>query len=120
VRSALDDAGLSRVRVGTVDKFQGQEAAVAIVTLAASSPDDAPRGMSFLIMKNRLNVAISRAKWAAYLVHSPALTEYLPITPAGVAELSAFITLLESGEEQVPELADAASASTDALALSRG
>jgi uncharacterized protein len=51
--------------------------------------------MSFLIMKNRLNVAISRAKWAAYLVHSPELTEYLPMRPEGVAELSAFIRLIE-------------------------
>jgi predicted RecB family nuclease len=95
VRQALDAAGFAAVRVGTVDKFQGQEAAIAIVSLAASSADDVPRGMSFLIMKNRLNVAISRAKWAAYLVYSPALTEYLPVTPAGVTELSAFITLVE-------------------------
>ncbi|TFC31172.1 TM0106 family RecB-like putative nuclease [Cryobacterium sp. TMT1-3] len=95
VRQALTDAGYSGVRVGTVDKFQGQEAAVAIVTLAASSADDVPRGMAFLILKNRLNVAISRAQWAAYLVYSPALTEYLPVTPAGVAELSAFIGLIE-------------------------
>ena len=95
VREALVGAGYLNVRVGTVDKFQGQEAAVAIVTLAASSADDVPRGMAFLIMKNRLNVAISRAKWAAYLVYSPALTEYLPVTPAGVAELSAFISLVE-------------------------
>ncbi|MDJ0350846.1 TM0106 family RecB-like putative nuclease [Cryobacterium sp. PH29-G1] len=95
VREMLVDAGCRQVRVGTVDKFQGQEAAVAIVTLAASSADDVPRGMAFLIMKNRLNVAISRAKWAAYLVYSPALTEYLPVTPGGVAELSAFISLVE-------------------------
>ncbi|MCU1408860.1 MAG: helicase [Microbacteriaceae bacterium] len=99
VREALVAAGFGAVRVGTVDKFQGQEAAIALVSLAASSADDVPRGMSFLIMKNRLNVAISRAKWAAYLVYSPALTEYLPVTPAGVAELSAFITLVESGSE---------------------
>ena len=97
VREALAVAGYPDVRVGTVDKFQGQEAAVAIVTLAASSADDVPRGMAFLIMKNRLNVAISRAKWAAYLVYSPALTDYLPVTPAGVAELSAFISLVEPG-----------------------
>lgn len=94
VRAALDDAGLERVRVGTVDKFQGQEAAVAIVSLAASSSADVPRGMSFLLMKNRLNVAVSRAKWAAYLVHSPELTEYLPNTPTGLTELSAFIRLV--------------------------
>ncbi len=95
VRAALDEAGLDAVRVGTVDKFQGQEAAVAIVSLAASAAADAPRGMAFLLMKNRLNVAISRAKWAAYLVHSPELTEFLPTTPVGVGELSAFIRLVE-------------------------
>ncbi|HEY8281509.1 MAG TPA: TM0106 family RecB-like putative nuclease, partial [Leifsonia sp.] len=96
VREALDTEGLARVRVGTVDKFQGQEAAVAIVSLAASSAADVPRGMSFLLMKNRLNVAVSRAKWAAYLVHSPDLTEYLPNTPDGLTELSAFIRLVET------------------------
>jgi uncharacterized protein len=93
VREHLDAAGFTRVRVGTVDKFQGQEAVIALVTLAASSAADVPRGMSFLIMKNRLNVAVSRGQWAAYLVHSPALMDYLPVTPEGVAELSAFIRL---------------------------
>ncbi|WP_431247709.1 TM0106 family RecB-like putative nuclease [Leifsonia xyli] len=100
VRALLDAAGFPAVRVGTVDKFQGQEAAIAIVSLAASSAADVPRGMSFLLMKNRLNVAISRAKWAAHLVHSPELTEFLPTTPAGVGELSAFIRLVESVEER--------------------
>ncbi|MHB1330347.1 MAG: AAA domain-containing protein, partial [Gemmatimonadales bacterium] len=95
VREALDAAGYHGVRVGTVDKFQGQEAVVAIVTLAASAPTEVPRGMSFLIMRNRLNVAISRAQWAAYLLHSPDLVDYLPPTPDGVAELSAFIRLVE-------------------------
>jgi uncharacterized protein len=99
VRALLDAAGFPGVRVGTVDKFQGQEAAIAIVSLAASSAADVPRGMSFLLMKNRLNVAISRAKWAAYLVHSPELTEFLPTTPAGVGELSAFIRLVERADE---------------------
>lgn len=97
VAEALDEAGFDAVRVGTVDKFQGQEAVVAIVSLAASSPADVPRGMSFLLMKNRLNVGISRAQWAAFLVYSPALTEYLPTTPEGVAELSAFIRLVDGG-----------------------
>jgi len=82
-------------RVGTVDKFQGQEAVSAIVSLAASTSRDAPRGMEFLLNRNRLNVAISRAQWAAYLVHSPGLLESLPATPGGVAELSAFIRLTE-------------------------
>ncbi len=96
IRQALDAAGLQGTRVGTVDKFQGQEAAVAIVSLAASSAHEVPRGLDFLLNRNRLNVAISRAQWAAYLVHSPGLTDALPHTPQGVAELSAFIRLTEA------------------------
>lgn len=94
VRAALDEAGYPDVPVGTVDKFQGQEAAVAIVTLAASSAAAAPRGIEFLLLQNRLNVAISRAKWAAYLVYSPGLVDTLPRTPEGVAQLSAFVRLV--------------------------
>ncbi|MEO8907473.1 MAG: C-terminal helicase domain-containing protein, partial [Microbacteriaceae bacterium] len=101
---------LPGARVASVDKFQGQEAAVAIVTLAASSAADVPRGLSFLIMKNRLNVAISRAQWAAYLIYSPHLTDSLPITPDAVAELSAFLTLVEgpnrSGAGELAESAE--------------
>ncbi|MFB9308557.1 uncharacterized protein BJY17_001979 [Agromyces hippuratus] len=94
VRAALDAAGLTEVPVGTVDKFQGQEAVVAIVSLAASSAAAAPRGVEFLLLKNRLNVAISRAKWAAYLLYSPGLLDALPYTPDGVAQLSAFVRLV--------------------------
>ncbi len=60
-------------RVGTVDRFQGQEAPVVIVSLAASSAEDVPRGMEFLYSRNRLNVAVSRAQALAVLVASPAL-----------------------------------------------
>ena len=62
-------------RVGTVDKFQGQEAPVVIYSMATSRPEDAPRGMEFLFSPNRLNVATSRARCAAILVASPALFE---------------------------------------------
>ncbi|MEO8261002.1 MAG: TM0106 family RecB-like putative nuclease [Pseudolysinimonas sp.] len=93
IRRLLDEAGLVETPVGTVDRFQGQEAAIAIVSLTASSADDVPRGLSFLLLRNRLNVAISRAKWAAYLVHSPALRHHLPHSAEGLAELSAFIRL---------------------------
>jgi predicted RecB family nuclease len=93
LRRHLTAEGLAEVPVGTVDKFQGQEAAIAIVSLTASSAADVPRGISFLLQRNRLNVAISRGKWAAYLVHSPALRDYLPHTPQGLAELSGFIRL---------------------------
>jgi superfamily I DNA and/or RNA helicase len=60
-------------RVGTVDRFQGQEAAVVLYSLAASSADDIPRGVDFLLSTNRLNVAVSRARALAVLVGSPAL-----------------------------------------------
>jgi uncharacterized protein len=62
-------------RVGTVDKFQGQEAPVVIYSMATSRPEDAPRGMEFLYSLNRLNVATSRARCAAILVASPRLFE---------------------------------------------
>lgn len=60
-------------RVGTVDKFQGQQAEVVIVSMASSSGDDLPRFMEFLYSKNRLNVALSRARCLAILIGSPAL-----------------------------------------------
>ncbi len=60
-------------RVGTVDKFQGQQAEVVIVSMATSSGDDLPRFMEFLYSKNRLNVALSRARCLAILIASPAL-----------------------------------------------
>ncbi|MFT4211890.1 MAG: DEAD/DEAH box helicase, partial [Microbacterium sp.] len=94
VEEALDAAGIKGVRVGTVDRFQGQEAVVAIVSLAASSGRDAPRGLEFLLLQNRLNVAISRAMHTAYLLYSPGLLDDLPRTPDGVARLSAFATLV--------------------------
>ena len=61
------------VKVGTVDKFQGQQAPVVIYSMATSRPVDAPRGMEFLYSLNRLNVATSRAKCAAIVVASPHL-----------------------------------------------
>lgn len=94
IREELDSAGFAEVPVGTVDNFQGKEAVVSITSLAASSGRDAPRGPEFLLLQNRLNVAISRAKSVAYLVHSPALLDELPWTPEGVARLSAFAHLV--------------------------
>jgi len=96
VGERLAAAGFGEVPVGTVDKFQGREAAIAIVSLAASSAEDVPRGLEFLLLANRLNVAISRAQWAAYLLYSPALLDYLPTNPVALAQLSAFIGLVET------------------------
>ncbi|OIH92830.1 TM0106 family RecB-like putative nuclease [Curtobacterium sp. MCBA15_001] len=95
IRAALDAAGFGGTQVGTVDMFQGREAVVSIVSLAASSAADIPRGLDFLLMPNRLNVALSRAMWAAYVVYSPALTTALPPSIPGLTLLSRFIELVE-------------------------
>ena len=69
-------AGLpTGVRVGTVDKFQGQEAPIVFFSMATSSGQDVPRNLTFLFSRNRLNVAISRAQCLALLVCSPRLLE---------------------------------------------
>ena len=60
-------------RIGTVDKFQGQEAPVVFFSMTSSSGEDVPRGMDFLFSRNRLNVAVSRAQALAYVVCSPRL-----------------------------------------------
>ncbi|MFJ6077214.1 TM0106 family RecB-like putative nuclease [Pseudarthrobacter sp. NPDC092419] len=93
VRKALSDAGLPEVRVGTVDKFQGQEAPVVIVSMACSAVSEAPRGAEFLLNRNRINVAVSRGQWRAVIVRAPELTSYMPHKPAALEELGAFLGL---------------------------
>jgi predicted RecB family nuclease len=93
LRQVLTTAGLGGVRVGTVDKFQGTQAPVVFISMTASSADEAPRGISFLLNRNRLNVAISRAQHSAVIVRSETLTDYLPATPAGLVDLGAFLAL---------------------------
>ena len=73
MRVTFEAQGMAGVPVGTVDRFQGQEAAVVFYTMTASSASDAPRGIDFLFSQNRLNVAISRARCLAYLVSTPQL-----------------------------------------------
>ena len=97
LRQRLDAVGLHDVRAGTVDKFQGQQAPVVFVSMTASSIDDVPRGIAFLLNRNRLNVAVSRAKYLSVVVRSPLLTEYLPPTPDRLVELGAFLTLAAGG-----------------------
>jgi predicted RecB family nuclease len=97
VRQRLTSAELGAVRVGTVDKFQGGQAPVVFISMTASSVDEVPRGISFLLNRNRLNVAVSRAQYAAVIVRSELLTEYLPTTPAGLLELGGFLALTATG-----------------------
>ncbi|MDR3664779.1 MAG: TM0106 family RecB-like putative nuclease [Mycobacterium sp.] len=93
LRARLAAAGYDDVQVGTVDKFQGRQAPVVFISMTASSIDEVPRGIGFLLNRNRLNVAVSRAKYAAYVVRSAQLTDYLPSTPDGLIELGAFLRL---------------------------
>nr|WP_221308520.1 TM0106 family RecB-like putative nuclease [Nocardiopsis mwathae] len=84
LRRGLRDAGLEGARVGTVDRFQGQEAPVVICSMTVSSAVEVPRGLDFVLSRNRLNVALSRAQVLAALVYSPDL---LTAAPRSVNEL---------------------------------
>jgi AAA domain len=82
-------------RIGTVDKFQGQEAPIVIYSMTTSSYADAPRGMEFLYSLNRLNVATSRAKCICILVASPSVFEAQCRTPRQMQLANAFCRYLE-------------------------
>jgi uncharacterized protein len=89
-------AGLpTGARVGTVDRFQGQEAAVVIYSMTSSTPDDAPRGMDFLYSLNRFNVATSRARCACIAVGNPRLFEPDCQSPRQIRLANAFCRYLE-------------------------
>ncbi|MCY4661715.1 MAG: TM0106 family RecB-like putative nuclease [Acidobacteria bacterium] len=91
LRAALPDGA----RVGTVDKFQGQEAPIVLYSMATSSADDAPRGMEFLYSLHRLNVATSRARCVAAIVASPALLTPDCRTPEQMRLANPFCRFLE-------------------------
>jgi predicted RecB family nuclease len=93
---------LPQMRIGTVDKFQGQEAPVVIYSLTTSSPEDAPRGMEFLYSLNRLNVATSRAMTTVILVGSPKLFEPECRTPRQMQLANAFCGYLEMANTRDP------------------
>jgi superfamily I DNA and/or RNA helicase len=86
---------ISESRIGTVDKFQGQEAPIVIYSMTTSSYADAPRGMEFLYSLNRLNVATSRAKCVCILVASPSVFEAQCRTPRQMQLANAFCRYLE-------------------------
>lgn len=89
---------LKGLRIGTVDKFQGQEAPISIYSMATSSADDAPRGMEFLYSLNRLNVATSRARCLAVVVASPGLLAVRCRTPRQMLLANALARLWEMAE----------------------
>jgi uncharacterized protein len=94
VRGLLGEGG----RVGTVDKFQGQQAPVVIYTVATSSPDDLPRNMEFLYSLNRLNVAVSRAQALAIVVCSPELLQVRGRSPEQLRLANALCLMVEMAQ----------------------
>ena len=101
IEDALARAGCSGgVRVGTVDKFQGREAPVAIYSMATSSADDAPRGLEFLYDPHRLNVATSRARALAVMVASTDLIRVACRTPRQMYLANALCRAWESASVQ--------------------
>jgi predicted RecB family nuclease len=94
-------------RVGTVDRFQGQEAPAAVYSMAASSPDDIPRGIEFLYNRNRFNVAVSRARGLSILVCSPELLRVRCRTPEQMRLANALCRYVEvaGGDRGEPGIA---------------
>jgi uncharacterized protein len=80
----------AEARVGTVDKFQGQEAPISIYSMTTSTPELAPRGMDFLYSRHRLNVATSRARCISIVVASPDLLRVRARTPEQMRLANAF------------------------------
>jgi uncharacterized protein len=86
-------------RVGTVDRFQGQEAAVVIYSMATSSAEDAPRGLEFLFNVNRLNVAVSRARALVAIVANPRLLDAAVRTPDQLRMVNALCRLAAAADD---------------------
>jgi uncharacterized protein len=117
IGQSLADAGYPDARVGTVDKFQGQEAPISIYSMATSTPEEAPRGMEFLYSLNRLNVATSRAKCLALVVASPALVRVACHTPRQMELANALCRFVElaTGTEGKPAAGDRTAAGVSGL-----
>ena len=95
--NALRDALPERVRVGTVDKFQGKQAAVCLVSMTTSSAEELPRDIAFLFSLNRINVAISRAKALSLVFASPRLLEVPCATLDQMRLVNTLCALAEEG-----------------------
>ncbi len=99
IERLLRERGLA-IAVGTVDKFQGQEAAVVFYSMATSSGDDVPRDLDFLFERNRLNVAVSRARALAVLVCNPRLLDVSCNSPEQMAMLNVLCAYVERSGAQ--------------------
>lgn len=102
-RASIDVEPQTGVRVGTVDKFQGQEAPVVLYSMATSSGEDVPRNVEFLFDRNRFNVAISRARAVSILLCSPRLLDIRCRTPKQMA-LANLLCAFEQRAKPIPRL----------------
>ena len=96
LRRALPEA----VRVGTVDRFQGQEAPVVLISMCASDASQSPRGLNFLLDPNRLNVALSRAQCLAVVVGNPGLVRARARSIEQMKRINLFCRILAEGSIQ--------------------
>ncbi|MBN9227264.1 MULTISPECIES: TM0106 family RecB-like putative nuclease [Legionella] len=85
-----------QAKVGSVDKFQGQEAPIVFLSMCASNVDESPRGLNFLFDKNRINVAVSRAQCLAIVVYSPSLLDAIPTNVEQIAMMNVFCQLVKN------------------------
>ena len=86
-----------KIEVNTSLNVVSVWAPVVVVSMASSSQDDVPRGLEFLLERNRLNVAVSRAQWVAHIVHSPQLESFSPASVAQLVLLGGFLGLDDAG-----------------------
>lgn len=112
IERRLTDAGFA-IRVGTVDKFQGQEAAVVFYSMATSSGDDVPRDLGFLFEQNRFNVAVSRARALSVLVCSPRLLDVSCHSPEQMAMINFLCAYVE--KSTLPARPDVSAATSAGL-----
>ncbi len=91
----------SKARIGTVDRFQGQEAPISIHSLTASGAENAPRGIGFVLDPDRLNVAISRAQCLSIVVGSPSLATGITGTVEGVMQVNRLCRIMDSARVPV-------------------
>ncbi len=121
LRSAGFDVEASTgIEVGTVDKFQGQEAAIVFYSMATSSGDEVPRTMEFLFERNRFNVAISRARAVSVLVCSPRLLDIACRSPEEMALANLLCAFVECAKPLQGEGDDRSAAAAVELEAPRG
>lgn len=118
--AGFDIEGSTGIEVGTVDKFQGQEAAIVFYSMATSSGEEMPRNMEFLFERNRFNVAISRARAASVLVCSPRLLDIACRTPAEMALANLLCAFVECAQSLQGEGDDRSAGGTVELEAPRG